>query len=191
MSITNKILFIQNTADEKFRLILNEDWGSNHDNYRQKIRSFLSERMSMHFSREQLVQLSDLNRRPQGSDRQFSISHCLSLGGFAVSQYKVGFDVEVNSRISTEILKRVSTEQELQEAPQTEYLWVAKEAAFKALSNEVEPLVISDLICSEWQSYFENQIFGFRIKSKKTLDLNHNKGFIFSEGPCLIGLFFQ
>lgn len=191
MSLESKILFIQSSVDKKLRLILDTKWSSKNQNYRQEIRTFLASHFSAHFSREQLAQLSDLNRRPEASDVFISISHCALLGGFALSQFKVGFDVEESSRISQNILKRVCAEEELQACPKTEFLWVAKEAGFKALSQTNTALVIGDLQCSDWQSYFENQVFSFRLKSKKTLDFGLNKGFIFSEELCLYALFFK
>ncbi|MEK6629086.1 MAG: 4'-phosphopantetheinyl transferase superfamily protein [Bdellovibrionota bacterium] len=191
MSLESKILFIQSSVDTTLRLILDTNWNSKNKNYRQEIRTFLADKFSSHFSRQQLAELNDLNKRPEASDVFISVSHCGFLGGFALSQFKVGFDAEESSRISEDILKRVCAESELQECPWTEFLWVAKEAGFKALSQADTALVIGDLQCYDWKSYFENQVFSFRLKSKKTLDFGLNKGFIFSEEPCLYGLFFK
>lgn len=191
MSLQDKISFIQTVADEKFRLILNEDWNSSRQNYREQIRSFLEKEFSAHFSREQLVNLHNLNWVPSCAEGSVSISHCTTMGGFTLSQFKIGFDVEELKRISTDIVKRVSDPHELKVSPKPEFLWVAKEAAFKALSGHHEGLTMADFQASDWQSYFENQIFGFRMNSKKTLDFGLNKGFIFSEGSCLLGFFFK
>lgn len=191
ISLEKKILFIQSSVDQKFRLILNTAWGSKNPNHRQEIRNFLAQHFSRHFSREQLAQLSDLSRPPLASDVFVSISHSCFLGGFALSQYEIGFDTEETHRISQNLLRRVSTADELQNCPMIESIWVGKEAGFKALSRTDKSLVIADLHCCDWESYFENQIFGFRMKCKKTLAFNLNKGFIFSEGPCLYGLYFK
>jgi|GEM_PF-2455142 len=197
LSLEKKILYIQSSVDQKFRLILNTQWNSKQPNYRQEIRQGLARSFSEHFSREQLAKLNDLNWRPKGSDAFISISHCSLLGGFALSQFKLGFDVEEEKRILPDVLKRVSSESELQECPKIEYLWVAKEAGFKAQSqddtsvNSTTVPLITDLHCYDWQSCFENQVYSFRLKSEKTLDLSLNKGFIFSEGPCLYGLYFK
>lgn len=199
MDLTSKILFIQCAVDKKLRLILDTRWSSKSPIYRQDIRSCLSTQFSAHFSREQLAQLHDLNWLPIASDGYISISHCQLLGGFVFSQFKNGFDVEETARISVDILKRTSSEAERDECSNAkvpiEFLWVAKESGFKALSSApsstYSDLLISDLVCTEWQSHFESQVFGFRLKSTKTLAFNLNKGFIFSDGPCLFSVFFK
>lgn len=191
MSLESKILFIQTSVDQHFRLILNKKWGSENLEYRRLIRQFLSQNMSHHFSREQLVSLSDLNQRPKASDGTISISHCKSLGGFSFSKLTHGFDVEEMQRISQDILKRTCNEQELAEAPSPNYLWVAKEACFKAMSTSESNLVMNDFHCQEWQSHFENQIYSCRMNSKKALDFGLNKIFVFSEQDFLISFFFK
>ena len=191
MSLASKILFIQSSVDKNFRLILDTRWNSTNLNYRQDIRTCLATQFSSHFSREQLAKLNDLNWLPEASDGCISISHCKALGGFTFSKYKNGFDVEESSRISLDILKRTSTEAEIHSSPRLEFLWVAKEAGFKALSSSCGDLVITDLVSTEWQSHFENQVFSFRLTSEKTLDFGLNKGFIFSEDACLFGFFLK
>ena len=191
MSIKAKILFIQTSVDDNLRLILDTKWNSKTLSYRKDIRSFLETQYSFHFSRQQLAQLNDLNWLPEAKDGYISISHCKSLGGFVFSKFKIGFDVEDIDRISLDILKRTSLETELSECPRSEFLWVAKESGFKALSSSYPDTVMTDLICHNWQSHFENQIFSFRLKSEKTLDLGLNKGFIFSEGPSLFSIFLK
>lgn len=191
MSLEAKILYVQSVVDKKFRLILNPDWNAENSNHRLAIRNSLSSQFSSYFSREQLAKLNDLTWLPETSDGFISISHCSLLGGFAYSKFKCGFDVEETKRISQKLLKRVCEESEFTECPHAEFLWVAKEAAYKALSQSCANLVISDLSCSDWQSYFENQVYGFRLNSKKTLDFNLNKGFIFSNAQCLYAVYFK
>ncbi|MEQ1722040.1 MAG: hypothetical protein ABL930_02620 [Pseudobdellovibrio sp.] len=191
MSLLHKISYIQNSIDPTFRLILETDWNSKNTQHRHEIRKCLSTKFSSHFSREQLALLNDLNWLPQASDGFVSISHCRVFGGFAFSKFKCGFDVEETKRISHEILKRTSDPDELSSTPKTEFLWVAKECGFKALSQVDPELVISDLVCTNWESHFENRVFSFRLKSPKTLDFSLNKGFIFSESDCLFGIYFR
>ena len=191
MSLETKVLYIQSSADEKFRLILDKNWGSANQNHRAEIRSCLTKDFSNHFSRAQLAQLNDLTWLPEASDGSISISHCKQLGGFAYSKFKAGFDVEDITRISSRVLKRTAGEEENAACPVPEFLWVAKEAGFKALSDSDPTLVISDLVCFEWHSHIENQVFSFRLKSQKTLAFGLNKGFIFSEGVCLFAVFLK
>lgn len=189
--LLHKILFIQKSVDQNFRLILDQNWNSKNAEHRKEIRECLSTEFSAHFSREQLVMLSDLNWLPQASSGYFSISHCRTLGGFAFSKFKCGFDMEESKRISLDILKRTSSSEELENVPRAEFLWGAKESGYKALSDTVSNLVISDLHCTGWESHYENQVFSFRLKSEKALDFSLNKGFIFSEADCLFAIYFR
>lgn len=191
MSLESQILYIQSSVDEKFRLILNKNWNSLLPSHRQDIRNCLAHEFSSHFSRLQLAQLCDLSLRPQASDGHFSISHCPKLGGFAYSQFKIGFDVEELRRISIQILKRTALEPEFSACPKPEFLWGAKEAGYKALSGDDSSLVISDLTTYDWQSHNENQLFSFRLKAEKTLDFALNRGFIFSDAECLFAIFLK
>lgn len=191
MNLESKILYIQSSIDEKFRIILNKSWGSENADHRMQIRSFIAEKFSSTFSREQLIKLSDLNWLPQAADGFFSISHCRTLGGVAYSKKVVGFDLEEKSRISLEIIKRISTPEEIKSAPEPEHLWVAKEACFKALSRQTDGLIMVDFECVDWNSHFENSVFSCRIISKKALDFGLNKVFIFSDQNYLFGIYFK
>ena len=191
MSIESKILYIQSSMDEEFRMIVDLQWSANHSDHRIKIRRFIEENFTSRFSREQLAWLNDLNKLPVATDGFFSISHCKALGGFTFSKLPHGFDVEETKRISTDILRRASSVKEQVAALKLEHLWVAKEAGFKALSSTRPDLLITDLICTDWQSHFENQVFSFRLNSLKTLDFSRNQGFIFSETDKLFCTYFK
>ena len=191
MNLDPKILFIQTSVDQSFRLILNKDWGSLNSNYRSDIRNFLAQHFSTYFSREQIMRLHDLNQRPLISEGSFSVSHCKSLGGFSYSKNSHGFDLEEKKRISMEILRRTCSPSELESAPTPEYLWVAKEACYKAISTQIDGIAMSDLECDHWQSHSENNIYSCRMNSKKALDFGLNKNFIFSDSDYLFGFFFK
>ncbi len=191
MNLDSKVLYIQSSVDENFRLILDTKWNATIPGHRAEIRNCMARDFSAHFSRQQLAQLNDFTWVPQTSDGHVSISHCQLLGGFAYSKFRIGFDVEEKSRISVKILKRTSDDSEFTGCPLPQFLWVAKEAGFKALSAGGSDLVLSDLTCSDWRSHNENQLFSFRLNSKKTLDFGLNKGFIFSEGVCLFAVFLK
>lgn len=196
-TLESKILYIQTSIDPKLRLILNTEWGSKQPDYRLKIRNVLSTKFSNRFSREQLAMLNDLNWVPQCSDGFVSISHCKAVGGFSLSQLPHGFDVEEKSRISLDILKRTCSDAERTACGEQylERLWVAKESGLKAHSSGYrkqsgQELLLTDLVCTGWQSHFENQIFSFRLTSEKTLEFAHNCGFIFQHDNCLFSLYF-
>ena len=190
-TLKSKIDYIRQTLNSDFGMVLSPKWGASEPNHRLEIRHYLSSQFSSRFSRQQLSRLNDLNWIPETSDGYICISHCRSTGGFSFAMLKHGFDVEETSRISTAILKRTCTADELAECPRTEFLWVAKEAGFKALAAGASQLLISDLICIEWKSHFENQVFSFRLKSEKTLDFELNRGFIFLDAEKSFGYFFR
>lgn len=196
-SLLEKIHFIAASVDEGLRIILNQDWSSQQPNNRLVIRQFLETHFSAHFTREQLALLNDLNWLPEAEQGYFSISHSKFMGGLSYSKYKHGLDVEEIRRISIDVLKRTCTAEEFEKAPRAEFLWVAKEAGLKALSGDYGylrssmPLLVSDLECVDWSSHFENRVFGFRLKSSRTLDLELNKGFIFFEAEQLFCVYFK
>lgn len=196
-SLLEKISYIQSSIDSEFKMVLNPDWGSRIADHRLLIRRGLAEKMTSQFSRAQLALLNDLNWVPEADTGFFSISHTKSMGGFTYSQYKHGFDSEEMARISNDILRRTCSEKELKECPRTEFLWVAKEAGLKAHSGvsgytrPTDPLVVTHLHAENWNSHFENKVFSFRLKSYKTLDFGHNKGFIFLEGDKLFCTYFK
>lgn len=171
--------------------VLSTDFSSAVANYRQNIRAAMASQYSSHFNRQQLANLSDLNQLPVASQGFFSISHCPTLGGFSYSNLKHGFDLESLDRISKPIIQRTCSEDEVLSAPNAKFLWVAKEATVKAMSKVKGDFVITDFQTENWKSHFENQVFSYRINSKKTLDLGLNKGFVFSEKDILFSLFFK
>ncbi len=87
---------------------------------------------------------------PQVKDRSgsFSISHARGLGGLAWvenSNAQIGFDVEVRSRVTRDLVKRVALQSEIEAVSSVDRLWVAKESAFKALRGPAQPKTISKL----------------------------------------------
>lgn len=196
-SLLEKISYIQSSIDPEFKMVLNPAWNSGVKDYRLHIRQSLAEKFTSKFTREELALLNDLNWVPEAENGFFSISHSRSLGGFTFSQYKHGFDTEDIRRISKDILRRTCFETEIQKCPRIEFLWVAKEAGVKAFSGVTgytrpsEPLVVTNLWASDWNSHFENKVFSFRLNSSKTLDFGHNKGFIFLEGEKLFCTYFK
>ena len=192
-SLDSFIEFIRDQIeDETFSLKINSDWGSDKTNYRVLIRHHLAEVDSSYFSRLQNAQLYDLNQRPQAIDGFISIAHCKNAGGFAYCRHPLGFDIEEVSRISDPILTRTSTETERLHAPHMKFLWVAKEAAFKALSDSAtESILITDLICKNWLQTTDLQIWSYQVHSEKKLNINQNIGYVFSTPTLLLAIYFK
>ncbi len=201
MAVSKKtITFIQNTIhDPNLKFVLSADFSAKRPFHRLAIRTHLADEFTAHFNREQLARLSDLNWVPQAADGFFSISHNQNLGGFSYSKLKHGFDAEITTRISNSVVQRTSSEPERSEVPDIKYLWVAKEAAFKALSGRNDSkgygIMVTDLICGSWQAHSgsqtETQICSFRITSEKTLEQTTNLGFVFSEEDVLYAIYFK
>ena len=188
----NKLLFIRSiVTDSELKFDLAKTFCSGNPQYRENIRTHLLNKYSAYFNRTQLAQLSDLNVIPKASQGFFSISHCQSWGGFSYSQLPHGFDVEVIGRISTPVLNRTSSESERMAAPDVKFLWVAKEAAYKAFATEKTNLSMTDFICEKWQSHPETQVYSFRMTSEKTLDTKLNTGFVFSEEDVHLAVYFR
>lgn len=181
----------QKIPDLQLNFFLSSEFAAATENYRQNIRAALANDHSFRFNRQQLADLSDLNIIPTASDGFFSISHCPGLGGFSFSNFKHGFDLENVDRISKPIILRTCSDEEVAAAPNAKFLWVAKEAALKAISKGTNDFVITDFQTENWKSHIETEVFSYRIASKKTLDLGLNKGFVFSEKDILFGLFFK
>jgi hypothetical protein len=92
-----------------------------------------------------------LEHVPDPSNASVSISHNPSIGGFALTRQpspSIGFDVEEISRLHAKAVARISKPEELSQAPAR--VWVAKEAAYKALRGR--PKVITALTTSAWRS---------------------------------------
>jgi phosphopantetheinyl transferase (holo-ACP synthase) len=117
------------------------EWGSRSPNHREKIHQDLDQRT-----------------RLSGKALTSSISHCKSLGGYALSvlgpsrNWQMGFDIEEDARVSREVARRISiSEKEYLAAPSPASLWTAKEAAYKALKGPHQPAVIAELEIENWR----------------------------------------
>lgn len=97
-------------------------------------------------------QMLDLNQIPRLSKGDVSLSHCPKFQGLMISQKDgcIGFDIEDPDRVTSELALRVSDEEQLQRAPNPAILWVAKEAAFKALSKSHGARLLSEISLNQW-----------------------------------------
>jgi 4'-phosphopantetheinyl transferase len=155
--------------DPSLQLYLFESWSSEVEGHRQVIHQF----------RDQQVDLFDS-----------SISHSKGLGGLVTSRKaRVGLDIEVSERVKDHIVQRVCRSQdEFNAAPTAAHLWVAKEAAFKALKGPSQPQLISEITVSDWQKS-ESQIETYRLIDRQNLKLSNNQGAVFLKPPFIISVF--
>lgn len=121
-----------------------------------------------------------------------SISHCPGYGGYALAvsgskKLSLGLDIEMVSRVTGDLARRICLiEAEYLCSPRPSFLWVAKEAAFKAMQGESQPKVISSVAISSWQGMSEN-FYTFRGTVKNNLE-NQVTGGVFSHEDCAIAI---
>ncbi|MBE8163074.1 MAG: 4'-phosphopantetheinyl transferase superfamily protein [Bdellovibrionaceae bacterium] len=120
-----------------------------------------------HFLPKALLALNNLST-PGSSLKEFplakiSLSHCKAHGAFICSPKKsadnqfFGIDLEISDRVSTEIIKKVSTPLEVFEAPSPAHLWAAKESSFKSLPN-ADTQLIRDVLIHSWAPFLETEL---------------------------------
>lgn len=124
----------QNTDSVWIETYLSPEGGSLDPDYRAKIRVTIENNLASR----------------SGEKIYTSVSHARNLGGFALSNRPVGFDLELKDRAQHKTILRVSSEKELHAAPSLTHLWAAKEAAYKSLSEFSQPAVISTIEIGEW-----------------------------------------
>lgn len=170
-------------------LNLDSKFNSNQTQHRQLIREDILKKFQSQLNSNEISSIQNLDSFPVTEKIFFSISHNQELGGYSVCSLKHGFDIELKSRISTPIIERVSTANELSIAPDIKFIWCAKEAAFKALSAFV--LTVSDFEVLDWRSQNETGLWAYRITSKKTLEISHNIWFVFQDKTQIYSIYFQ
>jgi 4'-phosphopantetheinyl transferase EntD len=137
---------------EDVELHLSPKFGSLQKEHRVGIRAALKQtlqNLGMEVGLERIEDLSEAPRLPEGS---VSISHCRLLGGWAFSatSQRLGLDIEQIARVRPELALRMSNESEMEEAPHPAALWTAKEAAFKYLRGERQPLTAKEIRVTSW-----------------------------------------
>ncbi len=153
-----------NRAD--LQLELRNSWGSQQANYRSEIRKYIHAHIC------DSDEILDLNKIPSLKKGSISISHDKNAGGFlwTPQQTQCGFDIEITERCRPEMVKRVSTDAEMQEAPFTSALWSAKEAAFKAIPLEQQPHSVSQLIVGKWEKFSHFPLWSWKILSDTSVN---------------------
>lgn len=153
---------------KNLEIVVRQDWGSQSNHFRESIHGDLKKQMAKAYP------FSDS-----------SISHSHNLGGYVFSifdaedVYQIGFDIEESARAKAETVRRIAFDaDELNRSPTPASLWVAKEAAFKALKGPKQPPVVSEIEIGEWtvaDSQFETTL----VKNAKKFGFNFLKGCAF------------
>jgi hypothetical protein len=139
-------------------------FGSQSNDHRQRIRmSLYSHILKMGHDEPSIL---DLDLIPETSIYSCSISHTQGLGGYAITKLPnhIGIDIEVSSRITPELLRRVCSEEEFNSCPEPSILWSAKEATFKA---NPEISLLKDAIVTDWKD--RGQFYEFEARNMSTL----------------------
>lgn len=104
------------------------------------------------FTNKFIPQTLNLN----GESYLSSLSHCQSQGLFMISKTPTtenilgfGVDIEQKSRLTKQLIKRISSSKEIQRLSEnldlSFHLWTVKESSFKALPLAIQPRVISKI----------------------------------------------
>lgn len=118
-----------------------------------------------------------------------SISHCPRLGTFVAAPLPLGVDVEIFTRVEDRIVARVSTAQEMSEAPSAAALWCAKEAGFKALRAFNQPSVISRISIGDWKK-IDSQVETYRLLNPDDFNSpSENRGAVIRLGEFIFAFF--
>jgi phosphopantetheinyl transferase (holo-ACP synthase) len=124
-------------------VFLSSDWSSSQAKYREEIRIEL-------YKKTRNAEHLDLTKLPKSDNFFVSISHCKSLGGYALNlKEPIGFDVEQKERLKLSSIERISSDVEraLFESEFVNYIWPIKEAAFKRFEGGID--VITDVTVKE------------------------------------------
>ena len=135
-------------------IVLRREFAANGPQRRAKIREAIIAALKPDEIETQTLRM--LEHIPDPPNASVSISHSPSIGGFAYTRAQspaIGFDIEEISRIHAKAVARISKPGELTQAPAR--IWVAKEAAFKALRGR--PKVITALTTRAWLSVVERE----------------------------------
>lgn len=111
-------------------LYLDPKWASTYSDHRLKIRKHL-------FKKTKVKSVLDLNNRPKLPHQFVSISHCPVVGGFVISPYSIGIDLEQKKRLSPSVIKRIAKNDEIKLFPEevSQALWTIKESVYKCAGN--------------------------------------------------------
>lgn len=156
-----KIKFLEIHLDSKF--------GSISGGHRENIRKHIVQTYSPLLSTWEKKAILDLVSLPVGENLFFSISHTKSIGGYAASDQRIGFDVEEVSRLTLETVSRISSADEVKACPDFKFLWSTKEALVKlAGASQKVTYLMYDFQLSDWQQ-IADQTWTFKATDKNNI----------------------
>jgi hypothetical protein len=122
----------------------------------------------------------------------FSISHCPLFGGYVLQEAplvgrSIGFDLEQASRVSPEIVNRISTPSEMTDSPDPASLWTAKESLYKSLPDGIQPAAISGVRVSDW-SVLSDNLYSFSGLISSPQHFHNSHGLLWTFNDLKMGL---
>lgn len=146
------------------KIDIRREWSSTRSSARQAIREAVSAELLAIGLREDASAVLDLTKIPRPKLARVSISHCPLAGGFALSRSAkaLGLDLEDPLRVRDEVISRISAREEIERAPARKLLWVAKEAAFKALSGTENGLISQNFV-TDWREFLQGELWNFKV----------------------------
>jgi hypothetical protein len=136
-------------------------------------------------------------KKALGEKKQFaysSLSHTVHVGGFALAKKPVGFDLESNGRnISSRATQWFASADELALVRDPLYIWVMKEAAFKATRGPYQPKTLRLVKITDVKTLpkktFQNKTlkFQFEVKSKSPRRSFRGEGLIKINSRTIMG----
>ena len=122
--------------------------------------------------------------------KHLSVSHTSHLGGFAVANSPVGFDLEPYGRkVSPQAFRRFSTAQERELQLDPLQIWVMKEAAWKSLRGPHQPDTITQIQITKVTRIKKRNNHLFEFKSCKINGLkSFGQGIILCDSRTIMGI---
>jgi hypothetical protein len=166
----------------KFEFKLSQRWSSSRPNARALIRQAIKK----HTRDASTLKPSNYHRYKKG---YFSISHTDGLGGYLLAPVPSGIDIEDQNRTVTDrVFKRFTTPQERSLGFSPLEAWVAKEAAFKALTAHYPVKTITEIRLTQRSQKNIKSVTEFSFKLNKNSMLGkRGRGFLTPHGRFLLG----
>ena len=190
IDFSNEISLIKNNfppGNLFLEIAVKKDWRATASEHRTLIRNGFLERHALEVADR--LEFLNLKHIPFLKKNFISISHSVSEGGYAFSNLPIGFDLIERSRLNEKILARVSTTKEILAAVDPCYLWPAKEAVFKACSDQLS--YISEIHIEVWKKLGEN-FYSFESQFKNKFGaITTCNGFVFEKSDLIYGLYLR
>lgn len=164
------------------------DAGGDHPGQRLNLRRELCRLAQVPAGSSLETDLLKLEKLPTLSHGFASLSHCDEDGVVAYCENPIGVDLEQIARVQEKLALRVSKPEEIKGARNPASLWVAKEAAYKALKSFAQPQLLSQIEISGWKmltSHYET----FELRNAASFSDQVGRGLVFQNSLHALGIF--